>query len=118
MNPIVEKFNKTNPNYNLVVSEYEPEGHYQLRNKQGELCPELDLGSYGYNISKVMPFVWKLFNECFGEGIKGRVIGAHRDWDTYVLWEYEDYLLELREENEHPRTGGVYMRIRIYPPDK
>lgn len=25
MNPIVEKFNKTNPNYNLVVSEYEPE---------------------------------------------------------------------------------------------
>ena len=38
MNPIVEKFNKTNPNYNLVVSEYEPEGHYRLRNKQGELC--------------------------------------------------------------------------------
>ena len=38
MNQIVEKFNKTNPNYNLVVSEYEPEGHYRLRNKQGELC--------------------------------------------------------------------------------
>ena len=29
MNPIVEKFNKTNPNYNLVVSEYEPEGPLQ-----------------------------------------------------------------------------------------
>lgn len=49
MNPIVEKCNKTNPNYNLVVSEYEPEGHYWLRNKQGELCPELDLGSYGWD---------------------------------------------------------------------
>ena len=36
--PIVEKFNKTNPNYNLVFSEYEPEGHYRLRNKKGELC--------------------------------------------------------------------------------
>ena len=56
MNPIVEKFNKTNPNYNLVVSEYEPEGHYRLRNKKGELCIIQCLDKYPWSKNHLLWF--------------------------------------------------------------
>ncbi len=73
MNSLVEKFNSTNPDYDIVVSVNELPGNYWLSNKQGELCPEFDVGSFGINTSEVFTLLCKLFNECMGEGIRSRI---------------------------------------------
>ncbi len=113
MNSLIEKFNSTNLDYVIVDSPYGP-GYYWLRNKQGELTPELDTGSFGINVTEVMGLFCRLFNECFGEGLRSRSVGEYGNMELEVLWEYEGYILQLKEEYEHPRTGGVHLRMRIY----
>lgn len=116
-NPIVEKFNKENLNYILKLNEnkWTPANSYILCDKQGSFAKEFDIGNYGCNIPKVFPVIEKLFTKIFGNGDTNefKPYGEYGPTGKYTQWKYEGYILDLRDEPEHPRTSGSHLRIYI-----
>lgn len=114
-NPIAEKFNKENPNYILKKDDYKwaPANSYLLCDKQGNFVKEFSEGSYGSNIPRIFPMIKDMFLECFGMAIAAEGFTQFGEEGFYIQWEHEGYVLDLRQEPEHPRTGGSHLRIYI-----
>ncbi len=120
MNPIVKRFNKTNNNYKLnfadsygyLREELQPKNQFYLTDKQGNFPSEFDVGAYGYKCFDIFPLIETLFIECFGKGTSN----TFERWGIQgqdITWEYDNYILRLAVDPEHPKTSGYHLRITI-----